>query len=304
MKHLFIVNPVAGGKRRDVSADIEMIRSTMDRLGGEYEIYETSAPMDAAEKVKREAIKGRELRVYAFGGDGTLSECVHGAAGFANAAVTHYPCGTGNDFVRTFGGDASLFHDLEALALGHAGEMDIIDVNGRKCINICSVGIDARVGTDVHKYSGFPLLSGSGAYVVSLIVNFIKGLNQRLTVTLDSGAYSGMFALVCVCNGRFYGGGFNPSRTALPDDGLLDILVAGKIGRMRAASLLRDYAKGDYAKHPDIISFSQGRHVYSESDKKMVINADGERLVSTKADIRLFRNGVNFIYPRGCATVG
>ena len=64
--------------------------------------------------------------------------------------------------------------------------------------------------------------------MVSLIVNCIKGLNQRLTVTLDSGAYSGMFALVCVCNGRFYGGGFNPSRTALPDDGLLDILVAGK----------------------------------------------------------------------------
>ena len=300
MRHLFIINPVAGCRRRDVSAEIQLIREVMDDLDQDYEIYETVAPMDAAEKVKREAIKGRELRVYAFGGDGTLAECAHGAAGFSNAAVTQYPCGTGNDFVRTFGSDAVLFNDLKALVHGRVRPIDLIDVNGRKCLNICSVGIDARVGTDVHKYSRLPFLSGSGAYIVSLVVNFIKGLNQRLTITLDQGIRNGTFALVCVCNGRFYGGGFNPSRTALPDDGLLDILIAGKVGRLRAASLLRDYAKGDYAKHPQVIQFSQGRHVLIESAKKMVINADGERLESSRADIRLFRQGVNLIYPRGC----
>ena len=31
--------------------------------------------------------------------------------------------------------------------------------------------------------------------------------------------------LVCVCNGRFYGGGFNPTNDARPDDGYMDVLI-------------------------------------------------------------------------------
>ncbi len=303
MRHLFIINPVAGGKKRDVEAEKGRIAGLMEDLGCDYEIYETVAPMDASEKVRREAIKGRELRVYAFGGDGTLAECVHGAAGFANAAVTQYPCGTGNDFLRIFGEKIKTFRDIDALVHGETHPMDIIDVNGRKCINICSVGIDARVGTDVHKCSSFPFISGTGAYIVSLVVNFIKGLNQKLRIFTDQSEHSGVFALVCVCNGRFYGGGFNPTKTALPDDGLLDILIAGKVSRLKAAVLLKDYANGDWAKHPQIIEYSQGRHVKIEGQKKLVINADGERLEAMKADIRIIRGGVNFIYPRGCGNV-
>ncbi len=303
MRHLFIINPAAGGKKRDVAAEKSQIVELMDELGCDYEIYETVAPMDASEKVRREAIKGRQLRVYAFGGDGTLAECVHGAAGFSNAAVTQYPCGTGNDFLRIFGEKIKIFRNINALVHGETHPMDIIDVNGRKCMNICSVGIDARVGTDVHKYSRLPFISGTGAYIMSLVVNFIKGLNQKLTISTDQGEHNGVFALVCVCNGRFYGGGFNPTKTAPPDAGLLDVLIAGKVSRLKATVLLRDYANGSWAKHPQIIEYSQGRHVRIEGQKKLVINADGERLEAMKAEIRIVRGGVNFIYPMGCGRV-
>ncbi|MFQ7452458.1 MAG: hypothetical protein ACLRNQ_14870 [Flavonifractor plautii] len=33
------------------------------------------------------------------------------------------------------------------------------------------------------------------------------------------------FTLICACNGRYYGGGFNPCPDAVPDDGLLDFVV-------------------------------------------------------------------------------
>jgi diacylglycerol kinase family enzyme len=204
MKHLFILNPIAGGNSVDHGKVQENINKLTATLDGETECYVTSAPMDAAEKVKREAIKGGELRVYACGGDGTLSECVHGASGYRNASVTHYPCGTGNDFIRIFGEQATLFSDLDALTHGTVVPMDIIDANGRKCINICSVGIDARVGTDVHKYSKLPLIGGAGGYVVALIVNFIKGMTSEMTITTENGTYSGQYTLVCACNGRFY----------------------------------------------------------------------------------------------------
>ncbi len=303
MKHLFIVNPVAGGKQNDKTGLREKIASLMDGRGENYEIYETVGVMDAAEKVKREAIRGEELRVYACGGDGTLSECAHGAAGYRNAAVTHYPCGTGNDFVRMFGPDAALFSDLEALVDGTVGPMDIIDVNGRKCLNIASVGIDARVGIDVHKYSQLPVIGGAGGYVISLLVNVIKGINKHYTVTTDEGSTTGKFALICACNGQYYGGGFHPTGAATPEDGVLDMLIVKKVSRFTLARLLKYYASGRYADYPEYIRYEAGRHLKIEDEREFSVSIDGEALYTKRAVFKLIPGGVNFIYPRGCRKV-
>ena len=57
-----------------------------------------------------------------------------------------------------------------------------MDVNGRMCVDIASVGIDARIGTDVHKYSKIPLIGGATGYITSLVVNVIKGLGQEMKI--------------------------------------------------------------------------------------------------------------------------
>ena len=66
MKHLFIVNPTAGGKDRtsEVRAKVEEAFSTRE---GQYEIYVTRAPLDATEKIKAEAGTGEHIRAYACG---------------------------------------------------------------------------------------------------------------------------------------------------------------------------------------------------------------------------------------------
>lgn len=303
MRHLFIVNPAAGGKKSDKTGIKEKIESLMAPRGEDYELYETVGTMDAAEKVKREAMKGGPLRVYACGGDGTLSECAHGAAGYANCAVTHYPCGTGNDFVRMFGPDAALFSDMEALVEGTVAPMDIMDVNGRKCVNIASVGIDARVGIDVHKYSKLPVIGGVGGYVISLIVNVVKGINRHFKITVEGQELEGEFALISACNGQYYGGGFNPTRTAVPDDGALDMLIVNKVSRFTLARLLKYYASGQYAKYPEIIKYVTGRRLKVEDEKEFSVSIDGEAIYTKCANIRLIPGGVNFIYPRGCRKV-
>ena len=85
MKHLFIVNPVAGGKDRHEYV-AEQARLALEGSADAYEVYITTAPMDACAKIKAEAASGEELRVYACGGDGTLNECVNGAVGHDNVA--------------------------------------------------------------------------------------------------------------------------------------------------------------------------------------------------------------------------
>ena len=109
MKHLFIVNPIAGGK--DKSAEVRAkVESAFRTRADSYEVYVTKAPMDAVDKIRREAASGEELRVYACGGDGTFNECVNGAALLPNVAVCPFPTGTGNDFCRTFGEQQELMN--------------------------------------------------------------------------------------------------------------------------------------------------------------------------------------------------
>ena len=60
-----------------------------------------------------------------------------------------------------FGPDKDRFFDLTELMNGEVRPIDVIECNGRYSVNICSMGLDARVGTDVHKYSGMPLVGGA-----------------------------------------------------------------------------------------------------------------------------------------------
>ena len=63
MKHLFIVNPVAGGKDRHEYV-AEQARLALEGSADAYEVYITTAPMDACAKIKAEAASafGRRRR--------------------------------------------------------------------------------------------------------------------------------------------------------------------------------------------------------------------------------------------------
>lgn len=300
MKHLFIVNPAAGGKDSTdfVSAAVAKCFSGRE---GDFEIYTTKAPMDAAKKTAYEADLCGELRVYACGGDGTLNECVCGAAGRPNVAVTHFPIGTGNDFIKTFGEEKIRFSRLEELIDGQVRPIDIIDCNGRKSINICSVGIDARIGTDVHKYSKIPVIGGATGYVTSLAVNFCKGITQNMRVICNGKLYYGEMSLICACNGRFYGGSFHAVPEARPDSGKLEFLIVKGVSRATFLRLVGHYAKGEYARYPKYITHLTGESMEIESEEEVVVNVDGEAIFAKKIKLQVIPGGVNFIFPANMA---
>lgn len=300
MKHLFIVNPAAGGKKNRCEETVRHIGSVMSEYSEPFEIYITKAPMDACDKVKAAAASGERLRVYACGGDGTLNECVNGAAGLRHVAVTHYPAGTGNDFVKMFGPeDAEKFRDLRLLLGGFEHPVDLIDCNGRLGVNICSVGIDARIGGDVHKYSGIPLIGGAAGYVVSMFVNLLRGVNQRLKITAGALSLDGSFALVCACNGRFYGGGFNPVPEALPDDGVIEFLIVKEVTRLEFIRVVGKYAKGKYREIGDIITRLRGNTMRIESETELAVNIDGEMIRARDITFKIIPGGVHFLFPSG-----
>jgi len=298
MKHLFIVNPVAGGTDR-TGYVTEKAAEVFSGSSEAWEIYVTKAPMDGCEKIRAEAAKGGALRVYACGGDGTLNECVNGAAGLPNVAVTHFPCGTGNDSIRMFGEDKEHFFDLHKLVRGAAHPMDIIRCNDRYSMNICSVGIDARIGCNVHKYSALPLIGGAAAYVVSTVVELIRGVKRHMKVTVGDQVYDMPMTLVCACNGQYYGGGFHPVPKARPDDGILDVLIIKGVSRLTFIRLVGPYSKGKAEDYPQYITHLRCTKLTIECEQELSVNVDGEEVRGKTVRFEVVPGGVNFILPEG-----
>ena len=304
MKHLFIVNPIAGGK--DKTEEVRgKVEAAFQKRGGEFEIYVTTAPLDATRKIQEESAKGEHLRVYACGGDGTFNECVCGAALKRNVAVCPFPTGTGNDFCRMFGEEKDLFRDLDALLDGSERSIDLLDCNGRYSANICSVGVDARIGTDVHKYSGIPLIGGATGYVVSAAVNMFKGIATKMDISCGDFHAEGKHTLVCACNGRFYGGGFNPSLEAMPDDGIMDVYIVKKVNLVQFAALIGKYSKGKADELTKFVTHIRSSgEVVIRCEKEDVAQLDGEALRATEFRFRLVPKALNLIVPKGMTFFG
>ena len=203
--------------------------------------------------------------------------------------MTVIPVGTGNDFLKNFGGAAPLFADAENLWDGPQFPMDAIDVNGRIALTIACSGIDARVAADVHKYSESPLLDGKTSYIASLAVNFLfKGIASHWTVTLDDEVIEDDFSLVSVCNGRYYGGGFMPVAEARMDDGVLNTLVVKKVSRVTFARFVGPYSKGEYSKFPEYAHCSTPQVIRIHSEKPDIVTClDGECMTNSDVTIRL-----------------
>ena len=296
MKHLFIINPAAGSRNRteELSAIIHKICRSRKVT---YEIRVSTAPGECTRIAREAAETGEEIRIYACGGDGTLNEVVAGAAGYDNAAVTVFSSGSGNDFVKLFD-DPKAFFDLHRLMDADEATFDLIDCNGDISLNICSVGLDARIGTDVSRYKRIPMLQGFRAYAASTVVNVVKGIAEHYTVELNGRRFDEEFTFICVCNGRWYGGGFNPVPEADPTDGKLDVLLVKKVSRAQVPGIIGKYKSGRYTELPHLVRHLQTDHIRITCDKVTSINLDGELRTSQTVHIEVAKEKLRFFYPK------
>ena len=298
MKHVFIVNPAAGKFDR-TEGYRAMIDAAFRPRGLTYELLVSKAPGDCRALARQAAESGGEVRIYACGGDGTLNEVVNGVVGFGNAAVTHFPGGSGNDAIKVFSNPAA-FASIDRLLDAEEARFDLIRCNDTYALNVLSIGFDARVGTDIARFKRLPLVTGKGAYILSILSNMLHGLSAQYTVTLGSGeTISGQKTMICICNGRWYGGSFNPMPEAEPDDGILEVLVVDKVNLLQVASVVGQYQKGHYADFPELIRHYRCTDLRIECKEPSVVNVDGEAIHTTDAKISLVPHAIRFFYPKG-----
>jgi diacylglycerol kinase family enzyme len=195
--------------------------------------------------------------------------------------------------------DPKAFFDLERLLDAQEVTLDLIRCNEDLSLNICSVGLDARIGMDVSQYKRLPLLSGFRAYALSTVLNLFKGISEHYVVELEGETVDAEQTFVCVCNGRFYGGGFNPVPEADPTDGVLDVLLVKKVTLLQISGLIGKYKNGQYKQMPQVVRHFRTDRVKITCDKPTPISLDGEIRTGQVIEMSLAKEKLRFFYPKG-----
>lgn len=296
MEHIFLVNPAAG--KEDPTPAAERAAAQLENMLGEHcKLQISRAPGELTKLAKKAGAAGDEVRLYACGGDGTFHEVVAGAMEFPNVAVTCLPLGSGNDFIKQFPNPEAFFQ-TERFGDTVEKRLDLMDVSGSVAVNVCSVGFDARIGTQIDRYRRLPLLSGPRAYWASVVVNLIRGVVKPCRVELPDGLVMDEdMTLACVCNGSWYGGSFHPVPEADSSDGLLDVLLVKKVSRWTVARVIAAYQKGRYADYPELISHYQTTRLRIQTPEKEPVNLDGELIHSRDITIELLPGKLRFFGP-------
>lgn len=290
-----VVNPHAGSGK--TMAQWQKAEKKMRARGLRYRPVCTSYPGHASELVIAAAAKGYR-RFVAVGGDGTAHEVLNGIMRFRESApeiplesftLAVIPIGSGNDWIKSH----DVPHDTEAvvdlLAGNCVSKQDVVKVT--LCsqdepemavktvymLNVGGVGFDARVCEIVNAQkcagrSGKMLYARALVRVLSNFYSFPASICADGEKVYEGDCYSIAFGV-----GPYSGGGMRQVPGAVPDDGLMDMMIVPRIGMGYIVSKAPRLFDGTLEK-ADRLIFRKARKidVAPLSDMVEPVEVDGE----------------------------
>jgi diacylglycerol kinase (ATP) len=275
-----LANPGAGrGRRRG------LLPAVLDRLGASgrtVRLLSADGP-DAAEQACHRAVTDGAAALVAVGGDGTVHRAVQAVAG-TGTWFGVVPVGTGNDFAAGTGVPSDPLAAAEAIAAavrdGRATSIDMARVttaagDARWFGAVLAAGFDAICNERANRMR-WP--RGPRRYDLAVLLELARLRPRRYSLTLDGVDHSLSAVLVAIGNCPSYGGGMRICPAADPADGLLDVVVAGPLGRGAVARLKPQLRRGTHVADPAVTSY-RAREIRITADG-IIGYADGERVAA------------------------
>ena len=299
MKHIFIVNTVAGEHSclEEVKKAIANESEAID-----YELFTPNSAKDNVSQIKEylEAHPDEEVRFYACGGDGTLNKVASGIYGYPNASLAVLAYGSGNDYIKYYA-DLKAFRNVENAMHGTEKRIDIMQVNGRFAINATHFGLDSVVAKVMHKIRRYPIIGGKMCYPIAVLRAFLTGMRTKCTVYADGEKLNeGKICLCTIANGKYVGGSYKCAPRSLNDDGLLEVCLIKPVSRIKFALLKKSYTDGTHLDNPkfkDIIVYRRAKQVVIEGSKGFCVSLDGEILKGERIVVENKQQAIRFVVP-------
>lgn len=270
-------------KKHGLEKSIEIIQT-------EYKYHSTDITKDF---IKRE--KGKKS-IIVCGGDGSLNE-VANILYPTDTALGLIPMGTANDFSKNF---SYKNFSLEKTLNRTIKPIDLIEVNGKICVNVTSLGFDTTILANAYRFLDKNPSLGKKAYIKSVIYSLKNIQHEQLEIEINTYdgktiKTSGEYLLLAICNGGFYGSGFNPSTDALIDDGILNTVFVHKMPFLKLIPLIIKYKSGKHENSKYFESYKVKSSII-KSNKNFMANIDGEIFETNQVNFKVIEQAINWIY--------
>lgn len=304
MRHIFIINPLAG--KTDAS---EKMRRVIEEVCQKYGIeplicisehvgYEREMTTKMASFFSNEII-----RIYAVGGSGSLLNVISGITDLGSCEVAFCPVGLTNGILKSFE-PAEAFSSVEALVTGNARRLDLLELSGGLCVPNCiSLGSGGAADRETPIMEMAALMNPSLPYRIAVLSDLMLNKRYSCTITANGVDYSGNYILAACFNGRCLGGDLTPVRSAVPDDGIMDVLLAEEMPfteRRRLFSSFADVSPGKTNQKIHIIRTTK-LDVTVHDNKPFFLSCDGESIPMERNSfsVRLLPGKLKFVVPAG-----
>jgi diacylglycerol kinase (ATP) len=265
-----LTNPVSGTGRAPRTAG--MVLRRLEDAGLAVRRIESRDAVEARDAARQAVADGMDALVV-VGGDGLVHLGVQAVVG-SRTALGVVPAGAGNDLARALGIPRSDPERAVDVVVGaRTRRVDVGRCGDTSFVTVLAAGFDALVNERANAIS-HPRGRLRYAFATLAELHALRPLPYALG--LDGTMREVEAVLVAVGNGPSYGGGLRVAEGARLDDGLLDVVVIGPVGRL---DLVRTYPRlytGGHTRHP---RYERHRvRTVSLASPGVVAYADGERL--------------------------
>jgi diacylglycerol kinase (ATP) len=296
-QYLAIVNPAAAGgrTRKLLGPALERLRAA----GVEIDVAETHGPADAI-RISREAYQRGVRRFIAVGGDGTAYEVVNGlfpeASKSERPTLGFLPLGTGNSFLRDFS-DRGVEHAIESLIAGRPRPCDVLRLRHTAgvlhYINLLSMGFSADVATlRARRFGSW----GEPGYIASIFLTLARFNRRPFPVRVEGETQfdNRPCLFLTFSNSKFTGGTMVIAPQADINDGLIEYVRWGPIGRLGLIRNLPTLYDGTHVNHP-LAEHKAVRHVEFKLDAPVDVMVDGEVLTLHCEELDVLPGALNVV---------
>ena len=285
-KYIVIYNKNSRGKTYS-KKDLEKIFSSHNL---DTKIFITSEINDVDKIIKN--YKNSEDYVYcAIGGDGTLNSLVNSllSNNINNPEVACIASGSGSDFMRTFAMPVDIHKAISRIKNNQNYSIDAALIESktksRYFINVLNYGFLAET---VNLSEKLPNMFKRFRYPISFWLKLFTGKQSLFNLKTNTYEFDENAFNVSICNGQFFGGGWNISPKSSLQDGLLNIQIF-KVTKIKAMKLFFLAKKGLHLTDSDVI--------LKKSDKILLktqqpIEIDGDFFDYGPADISVKKHSI------------
>ena len=266
----------------------------LDRTQTEYKAFFTQYSghgTTLARNISQVLSPGDILTV--LGGDGTLSEVLDGITDPEHTTFAYIPTGSGNDFAKGM----MIHNDVEKAIQAILNPKKTVKLDICSCKTsegIHSFAISSGIGYDAgvcHEVQISPLKRilnrlklGKLTYTVIALKQLMFFKPFRLELTLDQNrktVYNNVY-FAAAMNQQYEGGGFRFCPDAKPGDGILDLIIANDISRLK---ILLVFPFAYFGKHTKIkgIHILRCQQATLRTDRDVPVHFDGEPAAVTSS---------------------